>query len=302
MSIIVDRQERAAIVAVGTWSRKQNNQDAAGVVCHPELPVSGVIVADGLGSHFGADVAAHEATAALARSIEAAPSLESLVMPVLFEHARDAIAKVVDRHGSVPGGLNLDDAFGTTLLCGLDLPERLLMAYVGNGSLIHLRANFVELPPTLLMPWSAVNCLNPHSQMVDGIGLLYKWLGPRTSAVQSAPSAIELTKDNHGCGDILIVGSDGLCSLDHAQAGPDARNQLWHSADWSIAVLYEHLRTFFSDGLLTSAGLRDALENYLGDLAARHPISDDCTVAVVVTGAALRYYESRRSQGRRGAA
>ena len=48
----------------------------------------------------------------------------------------------VDAVEPLPADLNLAEAFGTTLLCALDLPDRLVAAYVGNGAIIHLRGDF----------------------------------------------------------------------------------------------------------------------------------------------------------------
>jgi serine/threonine protein phosphatase PrpC len=264
------------------------------VVCHRTLPIAGVVVADGLGSQYRSDVGSSEAARALAASIEAVSALTSIAMPAWFGDARMAIENVVSAEvNKWPDNLNLDNAFGTTLLCGLDLPERLLMAYVGNGALIHLRADFDEFPPTLLLPWTAANCLNPHSLMAQGTDRLYKWLGPRTSAVQSSPTVVEVAKDNLLYGDILIICSDGITSLDHTQVGLDAQKQMWMRADDSVAILYWHLRAFIATGHLTSADLRACLERYLDDLDAQQQVADDCTIGVIVTSAALRYYEGR---------
>jgi serine/threonine protein phosphatase PrpC len=298
---VLDNDDRRPIAAVATRSPKTNNEDAGKVLSHLTLPVAGVVVADGLGSHHGAHIASDTAVRALAASIEAASDLTANAMPVFFEAARTSISNDVSkRMSNLPDGLNLDEAFGTTLLCGLDLPDRFVMAYVGNGAMIHLRANFIEFPPTRLLPWSATNCLNPHASPDQR---LYKWLGPRTCPTQSTPTIVEIAKDNLVSGDILIVCSDGIYSLDHAQVGwaqvsLDVPRKRFVDTE-SVAILYEHLRAFVAGAPLTSEALHECLDNYLMELDARKELSDDCTVGVIVTAAALRYYEGGRSQGRR---
>ena len=244
------------LIAVATLSHKAVNQDAAAIVCHSYLPLGGVVVADGLGSHFGADEAARIAVTSTAASIESVTHIESLSLPSVFANARLAIQEAVrDRVEALPAGLNLAETFGTTLLCGMDLPDRLTVGYVGNGAVIHLRGDFLDFPPSQLLPWNAVNYLNPHSRMVRGTNVLYKWLGPQTTAVQSSPTVLEIAKDNSLVGDLLLVCSDGISSLDQTPIGLDSDRRMWIRADRSLALLYGHLKEFFAHEAPTSDAL-----------------------------------------------
>jgi serine/threonine protein phosphatase PrpC len=284
------------LIAVATRSRKAVNQDAAAVACHPDLPLAGVVVADGLGSHFGADEAARIAVTTVTESIESAHDTTSQWLLSAFAAARLEIERLVcDRSETLPAELNLAEAFGTTLLCGMDMPDRLMVGYVGNGAIIHLRGDFLAFPPTQLLPWNAVNYLNPHSRMVRGTNVLYKWLGPQTTAAQSSPTVLEIAKDDSFVGDLLLVCSDGISSLDQTPIGLDADKRMWIRADRSVAMLYAHLKEFIAHEALTSDALHVCLEHYLLDLDAAHLVGDDCTIGVVVTAAAVKGFESRRS-------
>lgn len=284
------------LIAVATRSHKAVNQDAAAVAYHPHLPLAGVIVADGLGSHFGADEAACMAVMTAAESIVSVHDTDSRWMPSAFAAARLGIERLVcNRCERLPAALNLAEAFGTTLLCGMDLPDRLVVGYVGNGAIIHLRGDFLAFPPTQLLPWNAVNYLNPHSRMVRGTNVLYKWLGPQTTAVQSSPTVLEIAKDNSFVGDLLLVCSDGISSLDQTPIGLDADKRMWIRADPSVGLLYGHLKEFIAHGALTSNALRDCLERYLLDLDAARLVGDDVTIGVIITAAAVKGFESRRS-------
>jgi serine/threonine protein phosphatase PrpC len=295
MSTIEHVPQPGPLVAVATRSHKAVNQDAAVIIGHTRLPLTGVAVADGLGSHYGAGTAARAAAAAAAATLESLVTIEHVCLPAVFADARQAIEAAVGWGGEpLPGGLNLAAAFGTTLLCGLDLPDRLVAAYVGNGAIIHLRGDFSEFPPTQLMPWNACNYLNPHSRMGRGTNVLYKWLGPQTTMTQSSPTVIEIRKDDLLFGDLLLVCSDGISSLDQTPIGLDGDQRMWIQADRSLAMLYDHLKQFVGNEPLTSEALTVCLERYLDDLDARQLIGDDCTVGAIVSAAAVQRYESRR--------
>ena len=284
------------LIAVATRSHKTVNQDAGLVVCHSHLPLAGVIVADGLGSHFGAEEAARVATATTAAAIESVRELGSLCLASTFADARRAIERTAhDRAHALPSELNLAEAFGTTLLGALDLPDRLVVGYVGNGAVIHLRGDFLDFPPTQLLPWNAVNYLNPHSRMVRGTNVLYKWLGPQTTLAQSTPTVLDIRKDDLLVGDLFVVCSDGIASLDQTPIGLDADRRMWIRADPSLAMLYSHLKEFIAHRALTSDALQICLERYLLDLDAADLIGDDCTIGVIVTTAAVKRFERVRA-------
>ena len=296
MSTMLCTQQTPPLVAVATRSHKTINQDAAALLAHPYLPIAGVAIADGLGSHFGADESARTAVAAAAMAIESVDSISDVRLPPAFGDARRAIERAVrDRAAPLPADLCLADAFGTTLLCALDLPDRLVAGYVGNGAIIHLRGDFHEFSATQLMPRSACNYLNPHSRMQRGANVLYKWLGPVTTVVQSTPTVLEIGKDDLLSGDLLLVCSDGICSFDQTPIGLDSDRQMWIRADLPLSILYEHLRRFIEREPLTGESLEACLDRYLDDLESRQLIGDDCSVGTIVTGDALRRYMRLRA-------
>jgi hypothetical protein len=112
---------------------------------------------------------------------------------------------------------------------------------------------------------------------------------------QSTPTVIEIRKDNLLVGDLLLVCSDGICSLDQTPIGLDGDKRMWIQADRAVATLYDHLKRFIGNEPLTSAALTICLEQFLDDLNGRQLVSDDCTVGAIVSAAAVQRFESRRS-------
>jgi PPM family protein phosphatase len=228
-----------SLAAVATISSKAVNQDAAAVLENTEIPCKGVVVTDGLGSHYGAELAATQ-TVELFRASVARCSLNSGVdiCAICAEAVRMLRAYIDDHASTLPEHLDVTNAFGTTMLIALNEPTRLQLGYVGNGAMIHLRGDFTEFPDRQLLPWSAINYLNPHSISRNGRNILYKFLSPTVSTEQSTPTVLTLTKDLAFVGDIVLVCSDGISSYDQTRIGADAEGNIWINGEPSLKDFY----------------------------------------------------------------
>jgi serine/threonine protein phosphatase PrpC len=281
--------------AVATFSTKATNQDACRTFANPVAHLSGVVVADGLGSQYQAEVAATFAVGELCVALERVESADSLDFAALFTTISTGLTAHVRALPDLPADLKMDQAFGTTLLCAVDAPGRFIIAYVGNGAILQVRGDFNTFPETQLLPWSAINLLNPHSAPVRGRNALYKFLAPYAESSQIAPTVITISKDDHTYGDIIVVCSDGIASLDQTPVGWDDQQQIWISAEPKVTLFYEHLSTLFLSEPMTDVSLTAALEAYLAALAARRLVSDDCTIGVLVSERTRRFQAQRRA-------
>jgi hypothetical protein len=286
-----------SLAAVATLSLKETNQDACVVVASRTTPALGVTVCDGIGSHPGAEFASTFAAESIASQLEQMPreriaALNAQTMTEVYFNAckaigdkssTDPMARVVLPPGASPG---------STALCALELQHSILLAYSGNGAILHLRSNFNDFPESALLPWSAVNLLNPHSQPVHGKNLLYKFLSATAILAEAEPSVLLLGKDQTVMGDIVAVVSDGICSYDQATIG---QNELgvWIHAESTLLMLYRHLDEFFCANDFTSTALTRTLEAYLAAVKNSGQMSDDCSIGVLVTGKAVEYQRKR---------
>ncbi len=283
----------ATVSAVSSVSRKPVNQDAACAWVNTARGLTGVVVADGLGSHYGADVASARAATALASILCDLGPDSPLDLPGAFARVNAALTAHVEGLPDLPPDLDWNAAFGTTLLCAVDDGDAFTVAYAGNGAIFHVRGDFNACPATQLLPWSAVNVLSPHALSTRGRSTLYKFLGPGASVSQVMPTVVTISKDAEAFGDIVIVCTDGIASQDQTSIGLDDANQLWIKGDAGVAMLYDHLSRFFAAPRQTDDTLQVELERYLAALLARGLVSDDCTVGVIVSAAAARYQASR---------
>jgi len=290
------KNSMATILAVASISNKDKNQDSCAVVQNEEASLTAMIVADGIGSHFAADQGSHVVTESAASTLAELGKGSPVDLEDVFRKAHTHLKKHVDDHAEeIPADVDWANAFGTTLLCAVETRRHLLLGYVGNGALVHIRGNFNSFPASQLLPWSAINYLNPHSFSRNGKNVLYKLLSPRSQAPAVSPTVLSLQKDNELFGDIVVVCSDGICSYDQTPIGRDGDGRIWIGSDETLELLFDVLKGFFSREQWTSDALREALSAYLVTLREKNLVTDDCTLGVLITDQALAYQEVLRA-------
>jgi serine/threonine protein phosphatase PrpC len=284
-----------AVTAVATLSLKTVNQDACAVLDDAASGIAGVIVADGIGSHFHSELSSAAACAAMKHSlsIRAAESPPDLLSA--FSEANAQLeADLGPLLATLPEGVSPSQAFGTTLLFAGLSSGALHLGYVGNGAIFHLRGDFGDFPPSRILPWTSLNYLNPHTAAADGGPALYKWLSPSANPGQAVPTIMSVTRDLDLRGDVLVVCSDGVYSYDQVPVGLDSSGRPWISGEESMQLLYAELSSFLREGDLTPSTLQRTLDGYLAKMCERNLVDDDCTIGVVISDTALRYHEQRR--------
>jgi hypothetical protein len=290
-----------SLVAGATLSIKATNQDAFGVAKNDAAHLSGIVVADGVGSHYAAEIGATVVARAIARGLGSLAASDRLCLRRMYHDAWRDVQRYIDDHAdSLPQDIDWQNAFGTTAVCAVETTDGLTLGYVGNGGIFHLRGNFNQFPASQLLPWSALNYLNPHSVPRNGKNVMYKLLAPRSGPEEIAPSVMSLTKDDTSFGDIVVCCTDGIYSYDQVAIGRDDEKNIWISGEPAITRLFDSLSTFF-DGEVSDQALAACLERYLAELHAANLVSDDCTVAVLITEKALAFQASMRLRRTAGA-
>lgn len=286
-----DQQQRHGLIAGASLSHKTVNQDSFHCVRNENANISAIMVADGLGSHYGAEFASAIATKTLADHLQAACAGDELDLPALFAQAWQNIQEYACKNSPLqPGNAAPKDSFGTTLLCAVETEEHITLGYVGNGAIFHLRANFNTFPTQQLLPWTALNYLNPHSIPQDGRAALEKLLSLNARQQHVQPTILTLSKDRHFYGDIIVCCTDGICSYDQTAIGHDDKREIWVHAEPAVPLLFTSLAAFFH-GPGSTETLTSCLHTFLHDLDERELVEDDCTVAVLITAKAMEYQE-----------
>jgi hypothetical protein len=202
----------------------------------------------------------------------------------LFESIQNALKGLQVDQAEVEG-----PSLGTTLICLIETKDRYRIAYVGNGAVFHIRGDFNHFSERVFLPWNAINLLNPHTREEGGKNAMYKLLSPSAKPQQIRPQIIEISKDEMGPGEILMVCTDGIYSADEVAVGKDSEGNIWISGEESMALFYQHLDAFFK---ANSKDLQATLQSYLLTLEDRQLISDDCTLGVIISPQALKYQQT----------
>jgi hypothetical protein len=298
---LMSTTKRTTLLASASMSNKPVNQDSLALVRNERAGLSAAIVADGIGSHYGAETAAAIAVEALRNQLDQIVASSALDFKNMFQCAADELtAYVKSQATALPPGLHEGNSFGTTLLCVAETDAHIVAAYVGNGAILRIRGNFLSFPPALPLPWCIQNLLSPHSISENGRAALYKWISPWAPSAASVPDQICFAKNQDPYGEIVLACSDGLYSADQTVVGKDDSNRVWISAEPALLLLVAHLRHLFTLPALDDATLQSALEDYLAELQANGMVDDDCSVAALITEQALRYQASHKAHSNLG--
>lgn len=276
---------------IGKRGQQNGNQDAVAATDRQGAILSAVAVADGIGSHsFSAEASKLVAADALVllRNLEI---IDALSLTALFIELRKRLQNHAKQiAGDQYDSLDRDHSFGTTLIVAVETPDKFSIAYTGNGSIWHVRGNFDHCKSNRLLPWNALNYLNPHTNEVQGREILYKYISLSEDLHKISPSIIDIQKDEI-YGDMLVVCTDGIYSFDQILIGKDSQESIWISGEKSMVMLFDMLKRFARSGEsgINSTNLKLALHHYLADLADKSLLEDDASIGVIVSAQAVFY-------------
>lgn len=278
-----------SIHEIKSISNKIINQDYISKFENKNLGVSGIIVADGLGSHYlaekGSEICVQELKILLESLDVFQPNFEELFKTVLYnlKDKAELIAEIQKLESK-------QNVLGTTLICIIEYEDKFVIAYIGNGSIWHIRGNYTHFPPQRYLPWSSINLLNPHTNDEDGKEALYRLFSLESNEENVYPTIIEVSKDNKLYGDIFIVSSDGLFSNDKAPIAKDREGGIWISGETKMEILYSKIKSFLFNQ--SSNTLEKEIEAFYSEIKEKK-LLDDCTsIGIIVTEQALIYNQN----------
>ena len=291
--------ERESLVAMATDTLKTTNQDS---YCKRSLAIGGGInilaVADGIGSYSSSEYASHfVADYVVNRLADLIEKGENVNFSLVFQDAQKGLVEYVKK--LFAGSLDSipQNSFGTTLIVGIDYPDRFVAAYVGNGSILHVSSLFSTFTDAVSMPWNAINLLNPHSIEVRVKEALYKFFAYNANLNDVIPSVVEVIKNPSMPGEFFVISTDGLHSADQDVPGMDEAGDMWIPADMRLKHLYDALKTYLlGKEPLTNEGLDATLRRYLSTIKEAKLINDDVTLGVVIPQRAIEYSIKQRSK------
>jgi serine/threonine protein phosphatase PrpC len=290
--------ENLSIVASGTMSNKPVGQDACKNIFVENGKAHIVAVADGLGSHPHAEKGSRFVVDKAVELLESAlmsgndridfDEVFKQIQGALDKHIEQLLPKLPDSDKLIP-----EECFGTTLIVGIDYPDRFVAAYVGNGAIFNISGYFAEFPPVIYLPWNAINMLNPHTVEQDGREALYKlfsWKGKTYS-----PTVFEIQKNRDIPGEIFVLTTDGVYSSDHSIPGKDSEGAIWIPSSITTERLFEFLKDYLLQSSISESSLEQAIKiKYLSELKRNKEMDDCTTVGIIITEKCYDYFRNKR--------
>ena len=274
-------------IAVESKSSKELNQDAGTVYLGQHC--SAVAIADGVGSSFDAHIAAELAVRVFLAGVEELDQ-QAIVMDVcavrqLWGRVAQELRSYYTQHPI--HYRERPTALQTTLATVIELEERYLISYLGNGSLFHIRGDFWSFWDRR-WPWCITDLMLGHSFLGDtGKDVLYGIIAP--IGLTAGVRFLELWKDKE-YGDLLVLCSDGISSPDHLRIGRDANDKLWIEVNpYLDALLNQFLKPYFAQ-LGQQVDTRAMLMQTLDMFLKAQTFNDDATLGIVISRQARDYY------------
>lgn len=186
---------------------------------------------------------------------------------------------------------------GTTLLCCyqrvMHSSEEVTINHLGNGAVLHLAGDFHERGPSQV-PYRFHHVVLPH---VDEQGVLVRHVSHTSKAPEVAFSDATL-RLNAPNGDILLLLTDGVASLEEEMVTGDPTGTLWRLQSTALQQVLEKLHDLLSvdlDQASFAAELTRSAGTILQSLKESELLEDDASIGIVVTDAVLAYYRKHRS-------
>lgn len=281
------------LLACTTDTKKDTNQDSYAVICNEKAGIHGVAIADGIGSHYRAELGAAFATRKLKELLEACTSAADIDMKRFFKTVQRELVKHAQEHEELEfDQLDPKNSLGTTLLCLLWLKDEYLLAYVGNGAILYIDGQFSQFGAEYIIPWNIVNLLNPHTVPQNGAPTLYSYIG--LSIEDPVPTVIRMSRDHTPAGEIMAVMTDGIASAESGLAGREPSGKsLWIKAEERLPLLYQRLAAFLKENPeeATAGDLQFTLEQFLADIRENGYMNDDATIAVLIPEKTIGFHQ-----------
>lgn len=267
-----------SLTARASISPKGSNEDASVCARHAVPGYSLLAVADGIGSHPRAGTGAALAVDTARKAFLAAARPDLLSPAALVAAAARALGAEADRE-DIPAS-EREKTLGTTLICAVEAPAEIRIAYLGNGAVFHLRPALLGAKEVPAASWAATNLLSPHCARRNGKSVLTRFLSAAGPGPATEPTLLTLGRDGRH-GDALLLCSDGLWSADELVAGTDAGGKTWQLVEPVLPRVLSVLAPWASGVEVTEKELDKALSACLEELDRERLLDDDCTLAVL---------------------
>jgi len=287
------------IAAVASDTRKVKNQDGYCEAYIEKVQARIIAIADGVGSSYKSEVGSHFVTEKAIELIKKAVEADEyhINFDKIFDEIQEGLDEKVKSNYAEELSALKSESFGTTLIIGIDFPDRFIAAYVGNGSIWHVSGLFNTFPNMVCLPWNAVNLLNPDTIMSRGKEALYKIFFYKGEKKHHKPTVLQISKLNEAPGDMFILTTDGVYSSDHAIAAKDDEGEIWIPSTPQFGLLHDALKSYVEgEEDINDDTLHQLLVRYLAHIKEDNIMDDDTTLGIFISAEAKAHFTEKRKK------
>lgn len=181
---------------------------------------------------------------------------------------------------------------GTTVIFCKEEKKGVYIEYLGNGGIIHLNGDYA-VKTTENIPFQYCCLMLPH---VSIDGSLTRHISHHSTKNELIATKLNLNLNSIN-GDIILLYSDGINSLENNIILKDGNDRYWRNESSSIQFILEKLHSF-----LRNLNNRDEFhellvafnEDVLIDLKNNNFLEDDASLGIIITDAVLDYYKNSK--------
>jgi PPM family protein phosphatase len=269
----------------GSITNKVLNRDAAREIHVDTAGITGVVIADGIGRNNRVEEAAQWAVQFIEQEVSKSEPESEIDFMAIYQKCQAGLKVVFNTEID-------NNQFGTTLITAIEIQKNekrsIRAAYAGNGAIWHIKGNFNEFVTTHPFPWSCANYLIPHSVLQGGKEALTNCISLEQEENFKGPTTIDISCDKE-LGDIIMICTDGIYSLDQIRFANDGLGALWQRQGESIIIFMHYLNHFFTETDQSEDALKIVMDEYLEKLREDNLLEDDATIGIIITPQALSH-------------
>lgn len=169
--------------------------------------------------------------------------------------------------------------------------DKIQIEYLGNGGVVHLYGDF-STNVNSDEPYRYGEIMIPH---ISPNGALTKHISHNSNKPERASSMITMNL-NYFTGDIILLFSDGISSLEDKVILKDNENRFWRNENPAIQLILKELDLFLisnNNQATFQEGIIEFNQVILEKLKTENYLEDDASLGIIITENVLNHYKEK---------
>jgi len=182
---------------------------------------------------------------------------------------------------------------GTTFISAVkkNSLDKIQIEYLGNGGVVHLYGDF-STNVNSDEPYRYGEIMIPH---ISPNGALTKHISHNSNKPERASSMITMNL-NYFTGNIILLFSDGISSLEDKVILKDNENRFWRNENPAIQLILKELDLFLisnNNQATFQEGIIEFNQVILEKLKTENYLEDDASLGIIITENVLNHYKEK---------